>query len=85
MTEKGKRLHVKRRYGEPGMEKEFTPVDDREYKAYCERMGLEPDSYTLSECMAVAAARECPDGAFLFRGYRAASDRVHDCSTYLCT
>jgi glutaconate CoA-transferase subunit B len=68
--EKGKRLKVKRRYGEPGIEEEFSAVDDREYEAYCERLGLnpEPGSCTLGECLAVAAARESPDGAFIFAG-----------------
>jgi len=68
--EKGARLQVRRRYGEPGVESTFTRVDDREYEAYCERAGLspEPGSHTLGECLAIAAGRESPDGAFLFAG-----------------
>lgn len=68
--EQGKKLITRQRYGEPGIEKEFTPVDDREYEAYCERLGLspEPSSCTRGECQAIAAGRESPDGAFIFAG-----------------
>jgi len=68
--EKGKRLHVKYRYGEPDIEREFSQVNDRDYETYCAKMGLspEPSSYTLDECMAIAAARESPDGGFFFAG-----------------
>lgn len=64
------RLRVRQRYGEPSIETEFTQVDDREYEIYCERVGLnpEPGFYTLNECMAIAVARETPDGGFLFAG-----------------
>jgi|SRR6266496_1867393 len=68
--EQGKKRTARRRYGEPGIEGEFTRVDDREYEAYCERLGLcpEPSSWTLGECLAIAAGRESPDGAFIFAG-----------------
>ncbi|HEX8706717.1 MAG TPA: CoA-transferase [Pyrinomonadaceae bacterium] len=68
--EKGARLEVRRRYGEPGLESGFTRVDDREYEKYCEGLGLKPgpESCTRGECLAIAAGRESPDGAFLFAG-----------------
>ena len=68
--ENGKRLQVRERHDEPGIEREFTRVDDREYEAYCESLGLspEPSSCTPGECLAIAAGRESPDGAFIFAG-----------------
>lgn len=68
--EQGARVQVRRRYGEPGIEQGFPHVDDGEYEKYCEAVGLgvDPGSCSLSECMAIAAARECPDGAFVFAG-----------------
>jgi glutaconate CoA-transferase subunit B len=68
--ESEKNLRVRRRYGEPDIEKQFTRVDDREYETYCEKLGLrpEPSEYTLGECLAIAAGRESPDRAFIFTG-----------------
>jgi glutaconate CoA-transferase, subunit B len=67
---KGERLEVRKRYGEPGIGTKFTEVDDEKYEDYCALMELSPDPgyCSLSECMAIAAGRESPDGAFLFAG-----------------
>jgi glutaconate CoA-transferase, subunit B len=69
-VEKGRRLRVRHRYGEPGIEALFTRVDDTSYEAYCRERGLIPDpaSATPNECMVIAAARQSPDGAFFFVG-----------------
>ncbi|MCR4432079.1 MAG: hypothetical protein NUV45_13840 [Tepidanaerobacteraceae bacterium] len=43
-------------------------MDIGEYKAYLEKNGLEEDKYTNMELLAVATAREMPDGSFAFVG-----------------
>jgi len=43
-------------------------IDVAEYKAYLEKTGLEENKYTNMELLAVATAREMPDGAFAFVG-----------------
>ncbi|MFQ5894931.1 MAG: CoA-transferase subunit beta [Nitrospinota bacterium] len=47
-----------------------TQVSDEEYRRYCEARGLSPDpaSYTTMELLAIAVARNIPDGAFMFAG-----------------
>lgn len=67
---KGERLKAVRRYGEAGVERGFTEVDDAAYERFCEARGLDPraDSCTPSERMAVAAGREIHDGVFVFAG-----------------
>lgn len=67
---KGEHMKARLRYGEAGVERLFTEVDDEAYLKYCEARGLDPrpESCTPAECMAVAAGREMPDGAFVFAG-----------------
>lgn len=65
--EKGRRLQVRHRYGEPGIENLFTRVDDAEYEEYCRERGLSSEP-TPNECMVIAAARHSPDSAFFFVG-----------------
>lgn len=67
---KGRRIEVRLRFGEPGAEAAFTPVEDADYEGYCRRAGLSsaPESVTPNEWMAIATARRTPDGAFVFAG-----------------
>lgn len=43
-------------------------IDVDEYRAYLEKTGLEENKYTNMELLAVATAREMPDGSFAFVG-----------------
>ena len=43
-------------------------ITDEAYEAYLKERGLSPTQYTTMELQAVAAAREVPDGAFVFAG-----------------
>src|SRR3989441_4062381 len=43
-------------------------ISDEAYEAYLKERGLARDQYTTMELLAVAAAREVPDGAFVFAG-----------------
>jgi len=43
-------------------------ISDEAYEAYLKERGLSPTQYTTMELLAVAAAREVPDGAFVFAG-----------------
>src|SRR5207237_6288555 len=43
-------------------------ITDEAYEAYLKERGLSPTQYTTMELLAVAAAREVPDGAFVFAG-----------------
>lgn len=43
-------------------------ITDEAYDAYLEERGLTRTQYTTMELLAVAAAREVPDGAFVFAG-----------------
>ncbi len=45
-----------------------TQVDDAAYQRYLEARNLSADSYTTMELLAIAAAREIPDGAYAFAG-----------------
>ena len=45
-----------------------THVDDEVYAVFCERRGIDPDNYTTMEMLAVAVARNIPNGAFMFAG-----------------
>lgn len=60
--EKGRRIQVRKRYGEPGIERLFTPVNEREQQQYFDQ------APSRTEYMVIATARETPDGAFLFVG-----------------
>ena len=43
-------------------------ITEDAYEAYLKERGLTRDQYTTMELLAVAAAREVPDGAFVFAG-----------------
>src|SRR3989442_15548886 len=43
-------------------------ITDEDYDAYLKERGLTRTQYTTMELLAVAAAREVPDGAFVFAG-----------------
>jgi glutaconate CoA-transferase, subunit B len=70
LTTTPRRLRVRNRYGEPGIETEFTVIDDARHEAYLAAGGIEidPESATAAEWMVIATARAIPDGAFLFVG-----------------
>lgn len=46
----------------------MVQISDAAYEAYLQERGLTRDQYTTMELLAVAAAREVPDGAFVFAG-----------------
>jgi len=48
--------------------KKWTHVDDTEYEAYCKEKGVDPEKYTTMELLAIAAARQTYDFAFIFAG-----------------
>src|SRR5579859_7546396 len=52
------------------VEQEYTmqQVSDDAYDGYLKERGLTRTEYTTMELLAVAAAREVPDGAFVFVG-----------------
>ena len=43
-------------------------ISDEAYEAYLKERGLSRTQYTTMELLAVASAREVPDGAFVFAG-----------------
>jgi glutaconate CoA-transferase, subunit B len=43
-------------------------ISDEAYEVYLKERGLARDQYTTMELLAVASAREVPDGAFVFAG-----------------
>ena len=43
-------------------------ISDDAYDAYLKERGLTREQYTTNELLAVAAAREVPNGAFVFAG-----------------
>ncbi len=46
----------------------MAQISDAAYEAYLKERGLTRDQYTTMELLAVASAREVPDGAFVFAG-----------------
>jgi glutaconate CoA-transferase subunit B len=46
----------------------MAQISDAAYEAYLKERGLSRDQYTTMELLAVASAREVPDGAFVFAG-----------------
>ena len=58
-------------------------ISDEAYDVYLEERGLTRTQYTTMELLAVASAREVPDGAFVFAGRLKGQDQPAACHFYL--